>query len=103
MVFAISNAFCGRAAVAGDRPGRGNLAASESAHRAAARSEFSWISLEQKAVWSEGRSVVFERTDPAKSPDRRLGQVVESGSGDAIRVEAVWLDDFAKARRRRTS
>jgi FkbM family methyltransferase len=61
-----------------------------------ARNEFPWISVEQKAVWSEGRSVFFERIDPGKSPDRGLGRVVESGSGDAIRVEAVSLDDFVK-------
>jgi FkbM family methyltransferase len=63
----------------------------------AARNEFGWIRVEQKAVWSEARSVFFERTDPAKSPDRGLGHVVENGSGNAIRVEAVSLDEYAKS------
>jgi len=63
----------------------------------AARNEFSWLSVEQKAVWSETRGVFFERTDPAQSPDRGLGHVVSSESGNAIRVEAVCLDEFAKS------
>jgi len=53
----------------------------------AARNEFSWLGVEQKAVWSEARSVFFERTDPAKSPDRGLGHVVKGEAGNAIRVE----------------
>jgi len=62
----------------------------------ASRNEFSWLGVEQKAVWSEARSVFFERTDPAKSPDRGLGHVVKGEAGNAIRVEAVSLDEFVK-------
>ena len=61
-----------------------------------ARNQFSWIATEEKAVWSERKSVFFERTDPAASPDRGLGHVVSSGVNDAIRVEAVSLDDYAR-------
>jgi len=63
----------------------------------AARNEFSWLSVEQRAVWSVVGGVFFERTDPAKSPDRGLGHVVESDAGNAIRVEAVTLDEFVKS------
>jgi FkbM family methyltransferase len=62
-----------------------------------ARNQFSWIAAEEKAVWSERKSVFFARTDPAASPDRGLGHVVNGGGNDAIRVEAVTLDDYANA------
>jgi FkbM family methyltransferase len=62
----------------------------------AARNEFGWLRVEEKAVWSEPRSVFFERTNPAESPDRGLGHVVQGDAGEAIRVEAVSLDEFAK-------
>jgi FkbM family methyltransferase len=61
-----------------------------------ARNQFSWIATEEKAVWSERKSVFFARIDPAASPDRGLGHVVSSGANDAIRVEAVSLDDYAR-------
>ena len=62
----------------------------------AVRNEFSWLSVEQKAVCSGTGGVFFQRTDPAKSPDRGLGHVVESGTENTIRVEGVSLDDFVK-------
>jgi FkbM family methyltransferase len=60
------------------------------------RNEFGWIRAEEKAVWSEPRTVFFARTDPATSPDRGLGHVVSSGGGDTIRVSGVSLDDYAR-------
>jgi FkbM family methyltransferase len=59
-----------------------------------ARNAFSWITVEEKAVWSEPRIVFFARTDLATSPDRGLGHIVSSGAGDAIQVSAVSLDDY---------
>ena len=59
-----------------------------------ARNEFGWITVEEKAVWSEPRAVFFARTDPASSPDRGLGHVVTSGGGDTIEVSAESLDDY---------
>ena len=61
-----------------------------------ARNAFSWITVEEKAVWSEPRIVFFARTDLATSPDRGLGHVVAAGAGDTIQVSAVSLDDFTK-------
>lgn len=60
------------------------------------RNEFGWITVEEKAVWSEPRTVFFARTDPATSPDRGLGHVVSSGAGDTIQVSGVSLDDYAR-------
>ncbi|HMD41193.1 MAG TPA: FkbM family methyltransferase [Candidatus Acidoferrum sp.] len=59
-----------------------------------ARNSFGWITVEEKAVWSEPRAVFFARTDPATSPDRGLGHVVPVGAGDTIQVDAVPLDDY---------
>jgi FkbM family methyltransferase len=59
------------------------------------RNPFSWITVEQKAVWSEPSVVSFSRVDPATSPDRGLGHVsLEVARADAIRVEAVSLDAY---------
>ena len=60
-----------------------------------ARNQFAWIATEEKAVWSQRGFVFFSRTDPAASPDRGLGHVVNGGGNDAIRMEAVSLDDYA--------
>ena len=59
-----------------------------------ARNEFSWITVEEKAVWSEPRTVLFARTDPAASPDRGLGHVVSASGGNTIQVNAESLDDY---------
>lgn len=61
----------------------------------ALRNDFSWITVEQKAVWSEPSVVSFSRMDPASSPDRGQGHVsVETSGAASIRVEAVSLDDY---------
>ena len=62
----------------------------------AARNEFGWITIEEKAVCSEPRKVFFARTDPASSPDRGLGRIVSSGSGDTIQVSGGSFDDHAR-------
>jgi FkbM family methyltransferase len=59
------------------------------------RNAFSQIQVQENAVWSEPRDVFFARTDPANSPDRGLGHVVDQGGEGTIRVGAVSLDDFA--------
>ena len=61
------------------------------------RNDFQVISVEEKAVWSEPRTVSFARADPATSPDRGLGHIVARGGGDTIRVNAMSLDDFVLA------
>ena len=61
-----------------------------------ARNAHGWISVEEKAVWSEPRTVFFERIDPAASPDRGLGHVVSEGAEDTIRVSAISLDDYTR-------
>jgi FkbM family methyltransferase len=58
------------------------------------RNKFDRITIEQLAVWSEPRTVSFERTDPAASPDRGLGHVVSSGAKNTIQVDAISLDDY---------
>jgi FkbM family methyltransferase len=63
-----------------------------------ARNEFGWITVEEKAVWSEPRTVFFARTDPAASPDRGLGHVVSASSGETIQVSAESLDDYTWTR-----
>jgi FkbM family methyltransferase len=60
-----------------------------------ARNEFGWITVEEKAVWSEPRTVFFARTDPTTSPDRGLGHVVAAGGSDTIQVSAESLDDYS--------
>jgi FkbM family methyltransferase len=62
-----------------------------------ARNNFSRVTVEQKAVWSERRRVTFLRTDPGVSPDRGLGHVVGAASSDTIEVEGVSLDDYTAA------
>jgi FkbM family methyltransferase len=58
--------------------------------------EFSWATLEEKAVWSESRRILFARADPKASPDRGLGHVVDSVSADTIEIDALSLDDFVR-------
>jgi FkbM family methyltransferase len=60
------------------------------------RNQFSWVNVNGNAVWSEPREVLFARADPAISPDRGLGHVVEFAEKDTIRVDAVSLDDYAR-------
>ncbi len=60
------------------------------------RNAFGWITVEEKAVWSEARTVSFARTDPARSPDRGLGHVVSTGEENGISVGAVSLDDYTR-------
>lgn len=61
----------------------------------ASRNNFSWITVEEKAVWSEPSFVNFSRMDPASSPDRGQGHIsVKAIAGDSIRVEAASLDDY---------
>ena len=59
-----------------------------------ARNECGWITVEEKAVWSEPRTVFFARTDPTTSPDRGLGHVVSESAPDTIQVSAESLDDY---------
>lgn len=60
-----------------------------------AKNNFANVSVQENAVWSESCTVHFARMDPATSPDRGLGHVVEHSSKDTIPVQAVSLDDFA--------
>jgi FkbM family methyltransferase len=60
------------------------------------RNGFSWATVEEKAVWSASRRILFARTDPKASPDRGLGHVVNSASADTIEIDAVSLDDFVR-------
>jgi FkbM family methyltransferase len=62
----------------------------------ATRNQFYWVNVEEKAVWSETRTVHFARADPNVSPDRGLGHVVASGTDDAFKMDAVSLDDYAQ-------
>jgi FkbM family methyltransferase len=56
------------------------------------------VVVEQKAVWSEPRSVTFERVDAATSPDRGLGHVAAGGAAaNTIEIEAVSLDKYTAA------
>jgi FkbM family methyltransferase len=64
------------------------------------RNEFSNVLVEQKAVWSEPRSVTFERVDAATSPDRGLGHVTAgAAAANMIQVEAVSLDEYTATSR----
>jgi FkbM family methyltransferase len=58
------------------------------------RNNFLMVAVEQKAVWSEQRRVIFDRSDPAVSPDRGHGHVVSAGAMNAIELEAVALDAY---------
>jgi FkbM family methyltransferase len=59
------------------------------------RNNFSWVTVEQKAIWSEPSLVTFLRMDPAISPDRGQGHVIPNAiSPNAIPIEAVSLDAY---------
>jgi FkbM family methyltransferase len=60
------------------------------------RNDFRAISVEEKAVWSEPGTVSFARSDPATSPDRGLGHIVATGTGDTIQVNSVSLDKYVQ-------
>lgn len=62
-----------------------------------ARNAFPWVVVEERAVWSETRTVPFARVDPAQSPDRGLGHVAAEAAAATIPVEAVSLDDYSRA------
>jgi len=59
-----------------------------------ARNNFSHAKVEEKAVWSESKTVSFARVDPNMSPDRGLGHVAADSLGDTIRLDAVSLDSY---------
>lgn len=59
-----------------------------------------WVRPEGLAVWRESGQIVFERADPAVSPDRGTGRLAR-GNGDSKEVssETLWvsstsLDDY---------
>lgn len=62
-----------------------------------ARNDFSSITAEHKAVWSESSTVFFARADSNASPDRGLGHVAAAGGSGTISVAAVSLDEYAPA------
>lgn len=62
------------------------------------RNNFSHATVEQKAVWSEARSVSFARVDANTSPDRGLGHVSSDTSYDNIMVEATSLNQYVTAK-----
>jgi FkbM family methyltransferase len=60
------------------------------------RNRFQTISVQEKAVWSETRTVAFARADARTSPDRGLGHVdLSATAADTVQVQAISLDDFA--------
>lgn len=61
-----------------------------------ARNVFGRITVEEKAMWSEPRTVFFARTDPATSPDRGLGHVVSARGAGTIQVNAESLDEYTR-------
>ena len=61
-----------------------------------ARNGFRQAIVEEAAVWSEAQRVYFERADPAASPDRGLGRVVEAGKQITVEVNAVALDEYVQ-------
>lgn len=62
-----------------------------------ARNNFSWMTVEQLAVWSEARTVAFARADPSLSPDRGQGHIAAGDSdADSVLVNAVKLDDYCR-------
>ena len=61
------------------------------------RNRFSWVTVTEKAVWSESSRVFFERVEPETSPDRGLGHVAGVASTKTIEIEAVSLDDFTRS------
>jgi FkbM family methyltransferase len=58
------------------------------------------ISVEGKAVWSSSKPVFFARADPAESPDRGLGHVIDNDSErsapSTIRVETISVDEYVR-------
>jgi FkbM family methyltransferase len=60
------------------------------------RNQFRCVTVVEKAVWSETSKVFFEPIDPATSPDRGLGHVVDVSWANTIEIDAVTLDDFAR-------
>jgi len=52
--------------------------------------------VEQKAVWSETKTVMFTRVDVSTSPDRGLGHVSvgETSGAATIAIDAISLDQF---------
>jgi FkbM family methyltransferase len=60
------------------------------------RNAFGWITVEEKAVCSEPRTVFFGRTDPDTSPGRGLAHVVSARAGDTLQVRAESLDDYMR-------
>lgn len=61
------------------------------------RNCFSWVTVEEKAVWSGRGTVSFERGDPQVSPDRGLGRVVKTAGPRTVEIEAVSLDEYAQS------
>jgi FkbM family methyltransferase len=61
------------------------------------RNKFRCVTVVEKAVWSKGSKVSFERADAATSPDRGLGHVVGVPTASTIEIEAVTLDDFVRS------
>jgi FkbM family methyltransferase len=62
------------------------------------RNKLTHARVEEKAVWSESGTVIFERVDPGTSPDRGLGHISTNDSAaGAITVEAVSLDQYTTA------
>lgn len=61
------------------------------------RNAFRQAIVEETAVWSEARRVYFERADPATSPDRGLGRVVETGKQNSVEVTAISLDEYVQS------
>jgi FkbM family methyltransferase len=63
------------------------------------RNQKATISVEEKAAWSSSTPMLFARADAKASPDRGLGHVLaeprEEAGRDAIRVQAITLDDYA--------
>ncbi len=61
------------------------------------RNEFSNISVQEMAVWSESRPVPFARADAAISPDRGAGHVdLSAAGGNIAEVQGVSLDEFVR-------
>lgn len=58
------------------------------------RNRFLGTIVEEKAVGETTSDVFFERTDPANSPDRGLGHIVDHAGGGTIRRDGITLDDF---------
>jgi FkbM family methyltransferase len=59
----------------------------------ARRNLFGWINVEQKAVWRESGTVMFERVDATVSPDRGVGHVVVAENERVVTLSAIALDD----------